>query len=384
MAIPANQVAVGRFVDRVVPAYARSLNRLNGDFSAAAAFLLSGELFERIGCTGRAFVATAKAAYGGKGAPSPVQARRLALELLSEADRILNELGAATGEYRAAIEERHRTAELLTRAAEEVYRRAEGVLEKRLHEVLEDAPDALPDDPEELATKLGAVAGETFDCLRDSWTTIYEQLQNLTLPPAPFALSARQMYIETVKLFNHYRLSAGVRDRSRQARGLFTIRRRGELVEGDRRQSKGVIPGDLRAGPAHLADPMEAEAVLEVAQRLLPDRQVSRSSAGHRGSEGQRSRGKEAQTFEPPEELVKIVEGVGDVIGASLAQWQRSALERAYRQGPQNAKAAMDEATLKDELSQITRATEQLSALKTELARGLSPRYYLINLLRRA
>jgi len=354
VAIPAKQVKISRFVDRAIPAYARSLNRLTGDFSAAAAFLLSGELFERIGCTGRAFVATAKAAYADRGpSASPAETRQLAAELISEASRILDRLEVTAGQYREALAERKRTGELLAKAAEEVYAGAEKALAGGLQEVLDEAPATLPDDPEELAARLGAVASQSFKVLHGAWGKIYEELQNASLPPAPFTLSGRQMYIETVKLFNQHRLVNGSSDRNRQARGLFAGRRR-----------------DHKALP----DPMETEAALELAHRVLPDTGALRSVVEKQ----------DRRPADPPEAVVKIVEGVGDVIRAALSQWQRSALERAYRQGPQPANAAVDEATLQEELSQIVRTVDQLSALKAELARGLSARYYLISLLRRA
>jgi hypothetical protein len=430
MALPAMQVRESRLLSHMIPAYTKSLYRLTGDFSAAAAFLLSGPLFERIGCTGRSFVATAKAAYAGRpSADSSAEARRLGLELLAEAGTILDQLNSVAGEYGQELAERRRTGAVLAKSAEGFSRNAERALRSGLQAVLGDPDGPLADDPEDLAARLGRVASEAFNGLRKAWEAVYADLENAALPPAPFALSQRQMYIETVKLFNQYRLAAGAGDRSRLPRGPSPRARQRDDGVGDRRQRElppnvmtdptdreaaievaqrmfqGGIPSrlvetrpepaatesrqkrpagrppDLR--PNGLPDPMEREAAIEIAQRMFQFQGIPSSLVQPR-PEPARARVRQKQSALASDALTKIVDGVGDVIRAALNQWQRSALERARRQGPQSSRADIDEATLQEELAQITRTIEQWSSLRVELARGLSPRFYLINLLRRA
>jgi len=331
-------------------------------------------LFERIGCTGRSFVATAKAAYAGRpSATNPAESRRLGLDLLAEAGRILDKLGSVADEYRQELAERHRTGEVLAKAAEGISQNAERLLQAGLQDVLDSSAQSAPEDPEELATRLVRVASDAFRELSKSWEGIYADLENASLPPAPFALSQRQMYIETVKLFNQHRLAGMAGDRNRPARGSGAGRRRAE--SGAAVQRSAELPAGV------MAVPVEREAAIEIAQRMfqeLPSRLVEKQPAGPAAADACQK-----PTAAPPEALVKIVEGVGDVIRAALNQWQRSALERAHRQGPQPARADADEPTLQEELAQISRTIDQLSSLRVELARGLSPRFYLVNLLRR-
>ncbi len=310
------------------PSYARALNRLIGDFSAAVAFLLSGPVFEELGCTGRTFVAAAKAAYAEDGpGGDPDEARLLARQLLTQTGQLLERLAAAGKEYSELIVQQERTDRMLREDASRIIAQSLAALETGLESLNEALEDPALDDPEALASRLSAAAGESFERLRLGWQAVYAQLPNASLPQTPMAFSQRQMYIETVKLFNQHRLSGASRgggaDRG-ASRWLFG---RGQ------RPSRPGVPG----------------AYSQV--------------------------------------LGTIVAGGGEIIRAALEQWHRGALERAMRMSAQAGDAGVGgqgDMPLPDRLAIVQRTAGQLVSLRRELVRGLSAQWFVLGLLRRS
>lgn len=307
-----------RVIEAAVAAYARNLGRLTADFSAAAAFLLSDPVFERLGCNGRAFVEAARQAYAGRGPVSPVLARRRALRLLAESDAVLATLRAAARSHQAALEEQRRAVQALgeesDRISAEVSRHLAGLLEA----AAADLAAAGVTDPEACAARLGEVASAVFATARQGWDPIFARLPNLVPPPPPLMFSGRQIYIETVKLYNQHRLGPA------------------EAAAPEGRGLRGLLGGGRRA---------ERQAA-GAARGAIPD----------------------------------IVVGVGQAISAAVGSWHRSAYERVQRRGLETGLPA-GQAELAAELDLIQRCLFQLVSLKRELHRGVSVRRYFLALL---
>lgn len=310
-------------VERSMTVYARNLSRLAGDFGAAVAFLLSDSLFEKLGCGGHRFVQAAKQAYAVQGPVSIIEVRKRSRQLIAETDGVLKVLGRAAAKHRRLLERQRKTGEALADAADRVTQEIEAMLQEGLQAIAAEAAQSGADDPEDLSTKLSELAGKVFSHMRQVWEPIYADLANASLPPPPLVFSGRQIYIETVKVFNQHRLafSESPAADSGRLRGLFGSRR-------------------------------------------PPARQAA---AG-----------------EPAAELINhVVSGIGDVIRGAVQGWQRGALERAQRKGLETS-SAIGEAALVEEFGLIERTIAQLLALRTELARGMSVRHYYLVLLKQA
>lgn len=286
-------------------------------------------MFEDLGCAGRTFVAAARAAYsdGGSGL-DPDNARRLGRQLLTQTGQVMERLATAAAEYREAIERQKRNEQTTGETAARIMLAAQTALDEGLNSLRGRLKDSALDDPETVSAKLSGVAAESYERLRRGWQAVYAELPNALLPQTPMAFSQRQMYIETVKLFNQHRLSAY---------------ERGGGV--DRPAPRGIFG----RGP----------------QR--PDRAGSGAGAS-------------AQA------MGSIISAGGDIIRGALEQWHRGAMERAMRVIAQasgtGAAAAPGEVPLPERLAIIERTSGQLVALRRELARGLSARWFLIGLLR--
>ncbi len=311
-----------RLMAGVVPDYGGRLTRLAGDFSAAVAFLLSDPVFDRLGCSGRQFVEFARKAYAGNQPESPVAARRRCRLLLRQSEEVLQILRSTATHHRAILDDQRQRGEALSVTAARVTAQSQAILTTELSTVAALPASEVPADPEQLADQLLSAAELAFAHMRDSWQPVYSELANSSLPPPPLMFSSRQMYIETVKLFNQHRLqvvepSAGD---ARGLRGLLGANRRHAAKEG-------------------------AEARLQV--------------------------------------TLSVVSSMADAIRATLEAWQRSALERMQRRG-RETEAAAGEAALEQELVMIDRAARGLSSLKRELVQGLSVRHYYLVLLQQA
>ncbi len=308
-------------VERSMAVYTRNLSRLAGDYGAAAAFLLSDSLFEKLGCGGQVFVQAAKQAYAAQGPVSITEVRKKCRQLIAETDGVIKVLSRAAGKNRKLLDRQRKTGEALSDAALRVTHEIEQLLTEGFESITAAAAQPGGDDPEQLSAQFSQLAGKVFSHMRSVWEPIYAELSNASLPPAPLVFSGRQIYIETVKLLNQHRL-AGT-------------------------DSPGSDGGRLR------------------------------SLFGGR-------RGQARQQAEPSSDVVNhVVSGIGDVIRGAVQAWQRGALERAQRKGLETA-SAVGEAALAEELGLIERTTAQLLALRTELARGLSVRHYYLVLLKQA
>ncbi len=312
---------VSIIVERSMAVYARNLSRLAGDFGAAVAFLLSDSLFEKLGCGSHRFVQAAKQAYAVQGPISITEVRARSRQLIAETDGVLKVLNRSAVRHRKLLDRQRKTGEALSDAALRVTQQIEEILKEGLGAIAEAAQKAGADDPEHLSTGLSELAARVFGHIRQVWEPIYADLANTSLPPAPLVFSGRQIYIETVKLFNQHRLAA---------------------IE-----SPGAEGSRLRGLFA-----------------------------------GRRQQGRPAA--EPAGEIVNhVVSGIGDVIRGAVQAWQRMALERAQRKGLETS-SSVGEAALTEELALIDRTVAQLLALRTELARGLSVRHYYLVLLKQA
>jgi len=310
------------FVATTLPHYARNLSRLAADFSAAAAFLLSDPVFERLGCNGRGFIEVARQAYADTGPISPTEVRNRCRKLLTDSNEVLATLQRAARSHQALLEQQRRAGEALTDAAARITAQVEIMLAERLDALNGLVQKETIEDPDRVAALLGEVAATTFSFARQAWEPVFADLVNVTLPPAPLMFSGRQLYIETVKLFNQHRLSAG------------------DAATADHKGIRNIFSAARR--PANKAG------------------ELAQSGA-----------------------VASIVNTLGEAIFAAVQAWQRSAFERVQRKGLEGS-SSVGEASLAQELALISRSIDQLSALKRELVQGMSVRHYYLSLLRQA
>jgi transposase-like protein len=242
----------------------------------------------------------------------------------------MERLEGAAVEYTRIIRNQEQSEQHIAEEATGIIALAQSALDTGLRQVEGQLGAPALDDPEALSGRLHSVAADSYDCLRKGWQAVYAELPNASLPQTPMAFSQRQMYIETVKLFNLHRLApsdgSGGSDRA-GGRGFF-----------GRSAQRPSRPGAAAVGPAS---------------------QV----------------------------LVSVVSGGGDVVRSALEQWHRGAMERALRSMAQAADKTSEtpgEMSLPDRLELITRTSSQLVSLRKELARGLSVQWFVIGLLRKA
>jgi hypothetical protein len=308
-------------VRAAVPDYARTLRRLTADFSAAAAFLLSDPVFERLGCNGRVFVDAARQAYADSGLVSPVEVRRRAQRLLAESDLVLATLKAAAQHHQATLDTQRRTGEALADMSRRISSEVSDLLAEKLGAATDAAIATGVDDPERIAAALSEIAAEVFAHAKQAWAPVFADLANISPPPSPMMFSGRQLYIETVKLFNQHRL------------------RTADSAAADAWGLRGLFGKDRR--PArHAADARQ-------------------------------------------DRIPQIIQGIGQAVSAAVLAWHRSAYERVQRKGLEGG-SGVGEAGLAQELALIRRSSAQLAALKRELLRGMSVRHYYLALLRQA
>lgn len=287
-------------------------------------------MFEDLGCTGRTFVAAARAAYADSDpGANPEEARRLGRQLLAQAGQLVERLESAAIEYTRFLDQQQRSEQDMAEKAADIRVLAQNALDAGLMQLKAEFADPTLDDPEALSAKLHAVAADSFDRLRGGWQAVYAELPNASLPQTPMAFSQRQMYIETVKLFNKHRLSG---------------------LEGSGSSERAVGRGFFGRSP----------------------QRESRPAAGAAGAGSQ--------------PLSSVLSGGGDVVRNALDQWHRGARERALRLTAQAVDSPLEtpgDMPLPDKLELIQRTCGQLVSLRKELVRGLSVEWFVMGLLRR-
>lgn len=311
-----------RLLAALVPDYTARLSRLTGDFAAAVAFLLGDPVFERLGVGGRVFVEAAKRSYAGRDRESPVAVRSRGRALVRRSEEVLQTLRQAAAAHRQALEEGRRHGEALSDIASRISEEARNQLTVQLGELSERLDANELGDPEKLADSLGKIAGDAYEHVRGAWRPLYETLGNSSLPPPPMMFSGRQMYIETVKLFNQHRLASG------------------NAPKADGKGLRGLLGGSRHTNSGQ-AVRTRAEAIQE------------------------------------------IVKHMGEAIVSALEAWQRGTVERVQRRGLETS-ASGGEMTLAAELAVLERAISGLTSLMRELAQGLSVRHYYLALLQQA
>jgi len=311
-----------RLLVALVPDYTARLSRLTGDFAAAVAFLLGDPVFERLGVGGRVFAEVAKRSYAGRDQESPVAVRRRGRALVRRSEDVLQALREAAAAHRHALEDGRRHGEALSDTARRINEEARSRLAAQLEGLSERLGAGELGDPEKLADILVKIAGDAHEHVRGAWRPLYEELGNSSLPPPPLMFSGRQMYIETVKLFNQHRLASG------------------NAPKADGKGLRGLLGGSRRSNSAQAVQ--------------------ARAAA-----------------------IQEIVEQMGEAIISALEAWQRSTVERVQRRGLETS-ASGGEAALSTELAVIERAISGLTSLKRELAQGLSVRHYYLALLQQA
>jgi hypothetical protein len=307
-------------INGMIEQYTRHLARLAGDFSAAAAFLLSDPLFESLGCSSKRFVQAAKQAYADQTPVAVTAVRQRSRELIEETDVALAVLVAGARRNQQLLNQQRLSGEALAEVAERVGGEVATLLDLGVVEIAATMVKAGKDDPDTVAGYLSELAAMALSHVRETWEPIYAELANASMPPPPLAFSGRGIYIETVKRFNQRRVikSEGSAPEARGIRGLFG---------GGRRQS------------AQRTAEIQADAV------------------------------------------VPVLQGVADVIKVAVDGWQRGAMERVQRKGLETS-AGMCEAALAEQLIIFERTIGQLRALRGELENGLSVRHFYLTLLK--